>query len=166
MRSMQVRSAANCAHSHRPSPGPTHANGRRHIRQVELNQLTKLRTWDIVNRPCNKPVIPCSYIFKIKLGPTGEVLKYKARVVAGSHRQKKGINYDETFAAMAKIASIRVLLALAAQRDWGIDQIDVVSAYLNTDLQDEVYSIWRLRMAYLMKGRRGRFVNCERDCMA
>src|SRR6202045_4597657 len=89
--------------------------------------------------PANKPVIPCSYIFKIKLGPTGKVLKYKAQVVTGGHRQKKGINYDETFTVAAKIASIHVLLALVAQHDWEIDQIDVVSAYLNADLEDEVY---------------------------
>src|SRR3984893_279263 len=107
--------------------------------QIELNQLSKLRTWDIVERPHDKPIIPCGYVFTIKLGPAGEVLKYKARVVAGGHRQKKGVNYDETFAAAAKIASIRVLLALAAQCDWEIDQIDVVSAYLNADLVDEVY---------------------------
>ena len=52
---------------------------------------------------------------------------------------KEGYNYDETFATAAKIALIHVLLALAAQRDWEIDQIDVVSAYLNADLEDEVY---------------------------
>src|SRR3984893_3905622 len=107
--------------------------------QIELNQLSKLRTLDIVERPHDKPIIPCGYIFKIKLTAAGEVLKYKARVVAGGHRQKKGVNYDETFAAAAKIASIRVLLALAAQCDWEIDQIDVISAYLNADLKDEVY---------------------------
>src|ERR1700730_4503408 len=115
------------------------ANQWRQAYQIELDQLKKLRTWDIISRPVNKPVIPCSYIFKIKLGPAGEVLKYKARVVAGGHRQKKGVNYDETFAAAAKIALIHVLLTLAAQCDWEIDQIDVVSAYLNADLEDEVY---------------------------
>src|ERR1700731_4557810 len=107
--------------------------------QTELDQLRKLRTWDIIDRPCDKPIIPCGFVFKIKLGPTGEVLKFKARVIAGGHRQTKGINYNETFAAAAKIASIRVLLALAAQHDWEIDQIDVVGAYLNAKLEDEVY---------------------------
>jgi len=48
------------------------------VYQVELNQLRKLCTWDIVDQPPDKPVIPCGYVFKIKLGPTGEVLKYKA----------------------------------------------------------------------------------------
>ena len=115
------------------------ANQWKQAYQIKLDQLKKLCTWDIVSHPTNKPIIPCSYVFKIKLSPAGEVLKYKARVVAGGHRQKKGVNHDETFAAAAKIASIRVLLALAAQRDWEIDQIDVVSAYLNADLQDEVY---------------------------
>ena len=106
---------------------------------AEIDQLKRLRTWDIVDRPSNKPVIPCGYVFKVKLGPNAEVLKYKARVVAGGHRQIKGVNYEETFAAAAKIGSIRVLLTLAAQRDWEIHQVDVVGAYLNADLEDEVY---------------------------
>ena len=107
--------------------------------QIELDQLKRVHTWDIVPRPADKPVIPCGYVFKVKLGPKGEIVKYKARIVAGGHRQTKGTNYNETFAAAAKIASIRVLLALAAQRDWEIDQIDVVGAYLNAKLEDEVY---------------------------
>ena len=74
--------------------------------QIELDQLNCACTWDIVDRPPDKPVIPCGYVFKLKLGPNGEILKYKAQVVAGGHRQTKGTNYNETFAAMAKIASI------------------------------------------------------------
>ena len=54
------------------------ANQWKQAYQIELDQLKKLRTWDIVSHPVNKPVIPCSYVFKIKLGPTGEVLKSKA----------------------------------------------------------------------------------------
>ena len=46
--------------------------------QIELDQLRKLHTWDIVECTCNKPIIPCSYVFKVKLGPTSEILKYKA----------------------------------------------------------------------------------------
>jgi hypothetical protein len=66
-------------------------------------------------------------------------LKFKARVVAGGHKQIRGINYEETFAAAAKIASIHVVLAYAAQSDWDIDQVDVVAAYLNADLDEEIY---------------------------
>jgi hypothetical protein len=73
------------------------------------------------------------------LGPSGEIQKFKVRIVAGGHKQVRGINYEEAFAAAAKIASIRVILAYAAQRDWDIDQIDVVGAYLNADLDKEVY---------------------------
>ena len=74
--------------------------------ELELKQLQRLRTWKLVPRLTDKPVIPFSHVFKIKLGSNGEILKYKVRLVAGGHRQVKGLNYNETFAAAAKIASI------------------------------------------------------------
>jgi hypothetical protein len=66
-------------------------------------------------------------------------VKRKVRLVADGHKQVKGLNYEETFAAAAKINSIRVVLAYAAQRDWEIDQVDVVGAYLNAELNEKVY---------------------------
>jgi hypothetical protein len=105
----------------------------------ELDQLMNRRTWDLVDRPKDKPVIPCRPIFKEKLGPEGDVSKRKARLVAGGHRQTKGVDYDETFAAAAKMASIRTVLAHAATLDWEIHQIDVVGAYLNAELEEEIY---------------------------
>jgi hypothetical protein len=107
--------------------------------KAEIDQLESRGTWQIVDRPIDKPVIPSRPIFKQKLGPDGEIQKFKARIVAGGHKQVQGVNYEETFAAAAKIGSIRVVLAHAAQRDWDIDQVDVVGAYLNADLDEEVY---------------------------
>src|SRR3984957_18516231 len=105
----------------------------------ELAQLQARKTWIVVDRPKDKPVIPCRVILREKPRPNGEVLKRKARLVAGGHKQEKGINYDETFAAVARIASIRVVLALAAARDWEVGHVDIVGAYLNCELEEEVY---------------------------
>jgi len=74
-----------------------------------------------------------------KPGPDGQIKRCKVRLVAGGHKQQKGVNYKDTFATAAKINSIWIVLALAAQRDWKIDQVDVVGAYLNSELQEEVY---------------------------
>src|SRR5215510_7821234 len=74
-----------------------------------------------------------------KHGPDGEVVKRKVRLVAGGHRQKEGINYTDTFASAARLPTIRTVLALAAQCDWEIDQVDVIGAYLNSELEEEVY---------------------------
>jgi hypothetical protein len=106
---------------------------------AELAQLEKRGTWKIVPRPKDKPVIPCKPVLREKPGPDGRIERRKVRLVAGGHKQQKGINYDDTFATAAKINSIRAILALAADRDWEIDQVDVVGAYLNSELEEEVY---------------------------
>jgi hypothetical protein len=107
--------------------------------KAELDVLEQHDTWRLVQRPQDQPVIPCHFIFRTKRGPDGEIVKRKARLVAGGHKQIKGVNYDETFAAAAKINSIRLVLAIAAQLDWEIHQVDVVGAYLNAELDDEIY---------------------------
>jgi hypothetical protein len=71
--------------------------------------------------------------------PDGSIAKRKVRLVAGGHKQVKGLNYDETFAAAAKINSIRIILAYAAQQNWEIDQVDVVGVYLNAELDEKVF---------------------------
>ena len=105
----------------------------------ELAVLNKLRTWELVPRPLNKPVIPCHAILKEKRGPDSQIIKRKVRLVAGGHKQTKGIDYNETFAAAVKVPSICVVLAYAAQQDWEIHHIDIVAAYLNADINCEVY---------------------------
>ena len=107
--------------------------------KAEIDQLERRGTWILVDRPKDKSVIPCRPIFKEKLGPEGDVAKRKARLVAGGHRQTKGVDYDETFAAAAKMSSIRAVLAHAASLDWEIHQIDVVGAYLNATIDEEIY---------------------------
>ena len=78
------------------------------------------------------------WIYKLKRNSKGEVEKYKARLVARGFTQEYGIDYEETFAQVARITSVRTLLAIAASRKWTLSQMDVKNAFLNGDLTEEV----------------------------
>ncbi|KAH9292782.1 hypothetical protein KI387_042035, partial [Taxus chinensis] len=97
------------------------------------------RTWELVDLPPGKKSIGCKWIFKTKYKADGSIDKHKARLVAKGYAQQEGIDYDETFAPTAKIKTIRVVCALAAQNGWKLQQMDVKSAFLNGDLKEEVY---------------------------
>ena len=81
--------------------------------------------------PASHTAIPCSEVVKVKRGPDGQIQSYRVRIVAGGHRQVEGVNYTETFSAAAKMPTIHVVLANAANQDWEIEHVDVKSAYLN-----------------------------------
>ena len=89
--------------------------------------------------PSNRTAIGCRWVFKAKYGPDGNVEKYKARLVAKGFAQQSGINYEETFAPVVQRSSLRALLAYAASRNMIIHQMDVITAFPNGDLSEEIY---------------------------
>ena len=105
----------------------------------ELQALEKTNTWDIVSLPSGKTLIGCKWVYKIKTRSDGSVDRYKAHLVAKGYTQEYGIDYEETFAPVAQLTSVRSLLAVAAIRQWKLLQIDVKNAFLNGDLEEEVY---------------------------
>ena len=105
----------------------------------KISQLKKHGTWVVQDLPPGQTVIPCSGVVRVKRGPNGKVQSYRVRIVAGGHRQVKGINYTETFSAAAKMPTIHVVLVNAAHQDWEIEHIDVKSVYLNAPLKEEIY---------------------------
>ncbi|CAL9023657.1 unnamed protein product [Prunus brigantina] len=107
--------------------------------EAELEMIEKNNTWQLVERPFNKPVIGIKWVYKTKLNLDGTVQKNKARLVAKGYSQKPGIDYNETFAPVARLDTIRTLIALAAQKEWNLYQLDVKSAFLNGVLKEEVY---------------------------
>ncbi|WVZ92208.1 hypothetical protein U9M48_038291 [Paspalum notatum var. saurae] len=105
----------------------------------ELRALEKNKTWDIVKLPMGKKVVSCKWVFTVKQTPEGKVERYKARLVARGYSQTYGINYDETFAPVAKMSMVRTLVSCAANFGWPLYQLDVKNAFLHGDLQEEVH---------------------------
>ena len=107
--------------------------------QEELNQFIRNDVWELVSPPENQSIIGTKWIFRNKTNETGQIIRNKARLVAQGYTQEEGLDYDETFAPMARLESIRILLAYACYMDFKLYQMDVKSAFLNGLINEEVY---------------------------
>ena len=105
----------------------------------ELAALERSGTWDLVPLPSGVRPITCKWVYKIKTRSDGSLERYKARLVARGFQQEQGRDYDETFAPVAHMTTVRTLLAVASVRHWSISQLDVQNAFLNGELREEVY---------------------------
>lgn len=105
----------------------------------EFESLLQNNTWTLVTLPENKRVIPCKWVFKMKTNASGEVVRYKARLVIKGFDQKKGIEYNEVFAPVVRHTSIRYLFALAVKYNLYMEQMDAVTAFLQGDIDTEIY---------------------------
>ena len=104
----------------------------------EMRALEKNNTWNVTTLPVGKRTVGCKWVFTVKYNSGGSVERYKARLVVKGFTQTYGMDYSETFAPVAKLNTIRILLSLAANLDWPLHQLDVKNAFLNGDLE-EVY---------------------------
>ncbi|GJZ17584.1 retrovirus-related pol polyprotein from transposon TNT 1-94 [Tanacetum coccineum] len=107
--------------------------------QDEIHEFDRLEVWELVPHPIYVMVITLKWIYKVKLDEYGDVLKNKARLVAKGYRQEEGIDFEESFAPVARIEAIRIFIANAATKNMIIYQMDVKTAFLNGDLQEEVF---------------------------
>ncbi|GJX30081.1 retrovirus-related pol polyprotein from transposon TNT 1-94 [Tanacetum coccineum] len=105
----------------------------------ELNQFTRNKVWTLVPAPYGKAIIGSKWGFKNKRDETGVVIKNKARLVTQGYNQQEGIDYDETFAPVARLEVIMTFLAFATYKNFIVYQMDVKSAFLNCKLKEEVY---------------------------
>ncbi|CAN1285750.1 Retrovirus-related Pol polyprotein from transposon TNT 1-94, partial [Linum perenne] len=103
----------------------------------EMKSLEKNKTWSLVQLPSGKRAIGCKWVFAKKDDKSG--IRFKARLVAKGYAQKEGIDYNEIFSPVVKHSSIRILLALVAQFDLKLEQLDVKTAFLHGDLEEEIY---------------------------
>ena len=104
----------------------------------EMTTLDKNNTWVLTTLP-NKRAVGCKWVFTVKQNSEGKVERYKARLVAKGYSQTYGVDYDETFAPVAKMNTIRALISIAANNKWKLFQMDVKNAFLHGDLHEEVY---------------------------
>ncbi|GJU62888.1 retrovirus-related pol polyprotein from transposon TNT 1-94 [Tanacetum coccineum] len=107
--------------------------------QEELNEFERLEVWELVPRPDRVMIITLKCIYKVKLDELGGVLKNKARLVARGYRQEEGIDFEESFAPVARLEAIRIFIAFAAHMNMVVYQMDVKTALLNGLLREEVY---------------------------
>ena len=107
--------------------------------RVELQAIKDNDTWTLVPLPKGRKPIGCKWVFLIKRNADGSINRYKARLVAKGYSQVAGVDYTETFAPVAKFASIRVLLAIAAIEGLDIHHMDFITAFLNSELEEEIY---------------------------
>ena len=106
---------------------------------AEVESLSKNNTWDLVDLPPGKSIVGCKWVLKTKFNADGTLNKRKARLVAQGFSQQHGIDYDEVFAPVVKYTSLRTVFAIANQFDMDIHQMDVKSAYLNGDIDHDIY---------------------------
>ncbi|KAK2359746.1 putative mitochondrial protein [Trifolium repens] len=105
----------------------------------ELDSIESNHTWELVDLPHKKKAIDVKWVYKLKLNSKGEVTRHKARLVARGILQKEGIDYDEVFAHVTRMETIRLVTAIANMNDWPMYQMDVKSAFLNGPIEEEVY---------------------------
>ena len=96
-------------------------------------------TWELLDLPPSAKPFGCKWIFKRKLKQDGSIDKYKARLVAKGFKQRKNVDYFDTFAPMTRITSIRVLIIRTSIHNLVTHQIDVKTAFLNGNLEEEIY---------------------------
>ncbi|MCP3676941.1 MAG: hypothetical protein GY721_04950, partial [Deltaproteobacteria bacterium] len=107
--------------------------------QSELSSLMDRETWSLVPVPRDRKLVDNTWVFRRKLGPNGEVLRYKARLCARGFSQVKGEDFDKTFSPVAAFRSLRVLFSLSAHFRLTLHQLDVVAAFLNGVLDRPIF---------------------------
>ena len=109
------------------------------VMEREMNSLEENKVWELVELPSGHKPVGSKCVFKVKMDEDGNVERYKARLVAQGFTQKFGTDYDETFCPVVRLESIRTLIALSVQHGLQLHQIDITTAFLNGDLEEEVF---------------------------
>lgn len=105
----------------------------------EISSIVKNDTWILVDLPAKCKAIGLKWIFKVKRNSDGSINKYKARLVAKGYIQRYGVDFEEVFAPVARIETVRLIMGMAASHSWELHHLDVKTAFLHGDLKEEVY---------------------------
>ena len=107
--------------------------------EEKLKSIVENNVWDLVELLEGSKQVGCKWVFKTKRDSNGNIERFKARLVAKGYTQKDGIDYKETFSPVSKKDSLRIIMALVAQYDLELHQMDVKTAFLNGDIEEEIY---------------------------
>ena len=105
----------------------------------EIESIEKNNTWPLTALPAGHKPIGLKWVYKLKKNTEGDVIKHKARLVAKGYVQRQGIDFKEVFAPVARLDTVRVILAVVANRGWQVHHLDVISEFLNGELKEKVY---------------------------
>jgi hypothetical protein len=122
--------------------------------QSEMDSIMSNGTWEVVDRPYGCRPVGCKWVFKKKLRPDGTIEKYKARLVAKGYTQKEEEDYFDTYSPVAHLTTIQVLLSLATSHGLFVHQTDVKTAFLNGELEEEIYM--DRHDGFIAKGQEGK----------
>ena len=107
--------------------------------EEEMKSICDNHTWSLVELPHGHRAIGLKWVYKVKRDENGAIVKYKARLVTKGYVQQPGVDFEEVYAPVARLESVRLVLAVATHFGWGVHHMDVKSAFLNGELQEEVY---------------------------
>jgi hypothetical protein len=125
----------------------------------EYDALINNNTWTLTQLPIGRKAIGSKWVFKLKQNSDGSIARFKARLVAKGYTQKEGIDFNETYAPVAKITTIRSMLALAAMRGYNVNQMDISTAYLHADVKEDLYM--EQPEGYQLTGSNGEKLVCK-----
>jgi len=109
--------------------------------QEKVEALHKNKIWSLVELPKGRKAIGCKWVYKIKCDSNDQVERYRAKLVVKGYAQKEGIDFSEIFSPVARLTTIRVVLALCAAFDLHLEQLDVKTAFLHGELEEEIYML-------------------------
>ena len=132
--------------------------------QSEMDSIMSNGTWEVVDHPYGCEPVGCKLVFKKKLRPDGTIEKYKARLVAKGYTQKEEEYYFDTYSPMAQLTTIRLLLSMAASHGLLVHQMDVKTAFLNGELEEEIYM--DQPDGFVAKVQEGKVCKLLNPCMA
>lgn len=107
--------------------------------QQEMNSIEQNGTWKLTELPKDQKVIGLKWVYKLKKDAEGNIVKHKARLVAKGYSQEQGVDFEESFAPVTRLETVRLLLALAAHNKWEVHHLDVKTAFLNGEIKEEVF---------------------------
>ena len=126
----------------------------------ELAAIEENQVWNLAGLPPGRRAIGARWVFKLKRNEAGEIVRFKARLVAQGFTQREGVDYEDTFAPVANFTTIRTLLALATAQDLELEQMDVTTAFLHGELAEELYL--RLPEGYAAPGMEGKVLRLKK----